>query len=239
MPAPQAGDAGSNPARGLDGTSPPADTASDVTVRHRSIRARAVAAGGRLCRPGGQPRLCHALARRRGRVGEPGVAPPPSSRARLATRPGCLPGEAGSIPVESASRRSSMDERHAPTVEARGFDSSRRDCVARLVSEPSGRDPVEQGAIPWRRLWPSPAVAAPKATPSGACPARRAGIRALRGQTSTTGRSARRRSDMAVERGSIPRSSTRWTTGRGGAWPPRRFREPESAGSTPAGQIAR
>jgi len=43
------------------------------------------------------------------------------------------------------------------------------------VSEPSGRDPVEQGAIPWRRLWPSPAVAAPKATPSGACPARRAG----------------------------------------------------------------
>ena len=31
-------------------------------------------------------------------------------------RPGCLPGEAGSIPVESASRRSSVDEHHAPTV---------------------------------------------------------------------------------------------------------------------------
>jgi hypothetical protein len=182
--------------------------------------------------------LGNTAGRRRRLCGTRG-APTPCSRARLATRPGCLPGEAGSIPVESASRRSSMDERHAPTVEARGFDSSRRDCVARLVSEPSGRDPVEQGAIPWRRLWPSPAVAAPKATPSGACPARRAGIRALRGQTSTTGRSARRRSDMAVERGSIPRSSTRWTTGRGGAWPPRRFREPESAGSTPAGQIAR
>jgi len=24
------------------------------------------------------------------------------------------------------------------------------------VSEPSGRDPVEQGAIPWRRLWRAP-----------------------------------------------------------------------------------
>ena len=52
----------------------------------------------------------------------------------------------------------------------------------------------------------------------------------------TTGRLGRRRSDTAVMRGSIPRSSTRWTTGRGGAWPPRRFREPESAGSNPAGQ---
>ena len=31
-------------------------------------------------------------------------------------RPGCLPGEAGSIPVESAPRRSSMDERRAPTA---------------------------------------------------------------------------------------------------------------------------
>jgi len=31
-------------------------------------------------------------------------------------RPGCLPGEAGSIPVESASRRRSADEHHAPTV---------------------------------------------------------------------------------------------------------------------------
>ena len=68
-------------------------------------------------------------------------APTPCSRARLATRPGCLPGEAGSIPVESASRRSSVDERHAPTVEARGFDSSRRDCVARLVASPRAVTP--------------------------------------------------------------------------------------------------
>ena len=67
MPASQAGDAGSNPARGLEGR-------------------------------------------------EPGV-PPPSALGRVwRSRPGCLPGEAGSIPVESASRRSSVDEHHAPTV---------------------------------------------------------------------------------------------------------------------------
>ncbi len=38
------------------------------------------------------------------------------SRTRLGMRPGCLPGEAGSTPVESAPRRSSADEHHAPTV---------------------------------------------------------------------------------------------------------------------------
>jgi hypothetical protein len=73
----------------------------------------------------------------------------------------------------------------------------------RASSEPAGREPVEQGAIPWRR-------------------------------PTTTGRLGRRRSDTADMRGSIPRSST--PSGCGGAWPPRRFREPEIAGSTPAGQ---
>jgi hypothetical protein len=74
-------------------------------------------------------------------------------------------------------------------------------------SEPAGREPVEQGAIPWRR-------------------------------PTTTGRLGRHRSDTAGTRGSIPRSST-YFTWLWGSRPPRRFREPETAGSIPAGQIAR
>ena len=42
----------------------------------RSFDARAVAARGRLCRPGGQTRWIHAVSMRRGPVGEPGVPPP-------------------------------------------------------------------------------------------------------------------------------------------------------------------
>ena len=42
------------------------------------------------------------------------------SRTRLAMRLGCLPGEAGSIPVESAPRRRSADEHQAPTLDHGG-----------------------------------------------------------------------------------------------------------------------
>jgi hypothetical protein len=64
----------------------------------------------------------------------------------------------------------------------------------KACSEPAGCESVEQGAIPWRRLC-IPRVAA------------RADFRSTQ-QASTTGRLGKRRSDTAVERGSIPRSST-------------------------------
>ena len=84
------------------------------------------------------------------------------------------------FPSRASPRRSSVDERHAPNVGRRRFDSSRRDCVARLVASP-------RVVTPWSRV----------RFPGGApC------------MTSTTGRLGRRRSDEAVKRGSIPRSST-------------------------------
>jgi hypothetical protein len=163
---------------------------------------------------------------------------------------GCYPVDAGSSPAVAAlSPRSSSGQDSGPSNRRRGFESrsgltflalgrvwgcgpavsrvrrvrspSRaplavaqwtsttgvRLLPARLrrkaSSEPAGREPVEQGAIPWRR-------------------------------PTTTGRLGRHRSDTADMRGSIPRSST--PSGCGGAWPPRRFREPEIAGSSPAGQ---
>lgn len=81
-------------------------------------------------------------------------APCQCSRTRLVARLGCLPGEAGSTPAESAPRRSSAD----PSATLRGWGTEVRILPARY-------------------------------------------------ETTTTGRLGRRRSDTAVERGSIPRSS--------------------------------
>ncbi len=78
-----------------------------------------------------------------------------------------------------SSRRSSVGEHHAPTVEVRGFDSSRRDCVARLEASPRVVNPASRVRFPGDAS-----------------------------KSSTTGRLGKRRSDTAVERGSIPRSST-------------------------------
>ena len=152
-------------------------------------------------------------------------------RTRLETRPGCLPGEAGSIPVEGVpSRRSSV-----VSTTLLPWGTGVRILPARLrrtaSSEPPGCEPGKQGATPWRRLDLR----------------RRAGW-------------AKRRSDTAVERGSIPRSSTSgrrqgrvrihlerasggrpapdYSSGCGGEGLPRRSWEPEIAGSTPASQTS-
>jgi hypothetical protein len=98
-------------------------------------------------------------------------------------------------------------EHHVPTV-ATGVRLLPARLRRKASSEPSGCEPVEQGATPWRRV-------------------------------TTTGRLGRHRSDTAGTRGSIPRSSIeprRLSSGCREAWPSRRFREPEIAGSTPAGQ---
>ena len=146
-------------------------------------------------------------------MGEPGVPPPSCSRARLATRPGCLPGEAGSIPVESASRRSSVGRAPRSYRGRRGFDSSRRDCVARLVASPRAVTPTSRVRFPGGA--PSCSRAgirradscrsdprlrrgrSLKASPSGPQRPRRANLTRARA-SATTGRLARRRSDTAV-----------------------------------------
>ncbi len=123
------------------------------------------------------------------------------SRTRLGMRPGCLPGEAGSIPVESAISPSLSGRAPRSYRGLRGFDSSRRDCVARLVASP-------RVVNPWSR------VRFPGDAPGSLV--RKTGIRSRGSRSranperrfSTTGRLGRRRSDTAAERGSIPRSST-------------------------------
>jgi hypothetical protein len=106
-------------------------------------------------------------------------------------------------------------------------------------SEPAGCEPVEQGAIPWRRpicaqvANPHPRIRDARNSRASASRRRRAGWR-------------RHRSDTAGPRGSIPRSSTSRTPPGPRPGPllavgerlTRRFWEPEIAGSTPAGQIA-
>jgi len=67
------------------------------------------------------------------------------SRTRLGMRPGCLPGEAGSIPVESVFSRSSTGRAPRFYRGEWGFESSRRDCVARLVASP-------RVVSPWSRV---------------------------------------------------------------------------------------
>ena len=133
----------------------------------------------------------------------------PSALGRVwRMRPGCLPGEAGSIPVESAP----LAVAQWTSTTLLPWPTGVRLLPARLrrkaSSEPSGRDPVEQGAIPWRR--PNRST-----TPAGA------GAALIRRQSA----------------GSTPRSIDRLAVGETG--PPRRFREPETAGSTPADQICR
>ena len=70
------------------------------------------------------------------------------SRTRLGMRPGCRPGEAGSIPVESASRRRSVDEHRAPTAAHGGSTPPRRSCVARLVASPRAVNPWSRVRFP-------------------------------------------------------------------------------------------
>ena len=70
------------------------------------------------------------------------------SRTRLAMRPGCLPGEAGSIPVESVISPSLSGRAPRSYRGPRGFDSSRRDCVARLVASPRAVNPWSRVRFP-------------------------------------------------------------------------------------------
>ena len=70
------------------------------------------------------------------------------SRTRLGMRPGCLPGEAGSIPVESATSPSLSGRAPRSYRGQRGFDSSRRDCVARLVASPRAVNPWSRVRFP-------------------------------------------------------------------------------------------
>jgi hypothetical protein len=159
-------------------------------------------------------------------------------RTRLETRPGCLPGEAGSTPVEGVlSRRSSV-----VSTTLLPWGTGVRLLPARLRrtarSEPPGCEPGKQGAIPWRRL-----CRAPKLLER---PLRGRWLRKATALLSTTGRLGKHRSDTAVERGSIPRSSTfRAPPGPRpgplavGERPSRRFWAPEIAGSTPASQTSR
>ena len=66
-------------------------------------------------------------------------------------RPGCLPGEAGSIPVESALLAvAQLDERRASTA-GDGGSSPPGELRRKACSEPAGCESVEQGATPWRR----------------------------------------------------------------------------------------
>ena len=70
------------------------------------------------------------------------------SRTRLGMRPGCLPGEAGSIPVESAISPSLSGRAPRSYRGPRGFESSRRDCVARLVASPRAVNPWSRVRFP-------------------------------------------------------------------------------------------
>jgi hypothetical protein len=175
------------------------------------------------------------------------------SRTRLGMRPGCLPGEAGSIPVESASAvhmrvrprtcpyratskatRGVEVARHvrqghvrgltlllSPSLSGRaprsyrgrrGFDSSRRDCVARLVASPRVVSPWSRVRFPGDA--PFRAVGNPLARISDRAKSSEDGrfaalcLRHHLAASTTTGRLGRHRSDKAEQRGSIPRSST-------------------------------
>jgi len=84
----------------------------------------------------------------------------------------------------------------------------------KACSEPAGCESVEQGAIPWRRPIQRARHAFAATRPrsgrlqgSARSEVRASGFRSAPAET-TTGRLGKRRSDTAVERGSIPRSST-------------------------------
>jgi hypothetical protein len=136
----------------LAGSSP---AASAFSMRRRSTAGRPVvtrsmlvrAQPSQLLRPGllaGQDAgLSH---RRRGFESRSGL--PSCSRTRLAMRLGCLPGEAGSIPVESALLAVAQWTSTTLLPWPRGFDSSRRDCVARLVASPRAVNPWSRVRFP-------------------------------------------------------------------------------------------
>ena len=71
-------------------------------------------------------------------------------RTRLETRPGCLPGEAGSTPVEGVHLAVAQwaSSPRSSDLEVRGFDSSRRDCRRTASSEPPGCDPASRVRFP-------------------------------------------------------------------------------------------
>ncbi len=114
-------------------------------------------------------------------------APLRCSRTRLVARPGCLPGEAGSTPVEGAGRAPNT-MKHGPSGRA-----GRHAALAHRAQPGRGRQVEALLAVAQR-------IRAPPCEGGG----RR--FESSR-RDSTTGRLGRRRSDTAVERGSIPRSS--------------------------------
>jgi hypothetical protein len=103
------------------------------------------------------------------------------------------------IPVETSSRRSSTGRAPRFYRGEWGFDSSRRDCVARLVASP-------RVVSPWSRVrFPGDA--------SSVCRSRNRSARSRRAKFQLASRRRRagwrrHRSDTAGPRGSIPRSST-------------------------------
>ena len=160
------------------------------------------------------------------------------SRTRLGMRPGCLPGEAGSIPVESAL----LAVAQWTSTTLLPWPTGVRLLPARLrrkaSSEPAGGEPAEQGAIPWRR--PSCSRAGIRGNGS---PPLHPSLRLGRSLTAAASQPQkhRRRACWAgtalIRRVRMVRfHGRRFPPGCREARPSRRFREPETAGSTPAGQ---
>ena len=160
-------------------------------------------------------------------------------RARVA-RPGCLPGEAGSTPAESA-RLAVAQWTGAPPCEGGGrrFESSRR---GSSCSRARFRRAESRRSDPRLRRGRSL-----KASASPPQLRRSVNERDL----PTTGRLGRRRSDKAVERGSIPRSSmgdgrggvrlksdTEWRRSPRSSAEEQRASTPRVAGSSPAGELS-
>ena len=117
------------------------------------------------------------------------------SRTRLVVRLGCLPGEAGSTPVESA-RLVVAQRNGAPPCDGGGrrFESSRRDAEGRQCGSAVAAATADAFRdVPRRRRGSERRDSAPAESRSRKNP--------------TAGRLGRRRPDMADERGSIPRSS--------------------------------